>query len=405
VSTAEVEAAVAGFDVTDPAFIADPYPALAALRAVTPLFRHPHSRLWFVTRFGDVHDRLRDPRLGRVRDGDMGRDARWTSFWSVEHWSLLDLEPPDHTRIRSLVSKAFTAKAVASMRPVAETLIVDLVDGLVAGEEVELLGDVAQPYSIGVICSLLGVPHDDARMLLEWSHAMVKMYELATLEAQAVAADQAAAEFDGYVRALITDRRQRLGDDLLSGLVQAENDSRLSDGEIVSTVILLLNAGHEATVNTLGNGMVAFARHPDEWRRVVAGEVPAKVAVEEMLRWDPPLQLFERWVLTDGVEVGGQEIPVGEKIGFLFGSANRDPDRFGDADRFDAGRGDAKHIGFGGGIHYCLGAPLARLELEVAVAALARRLPVLELTVPPRRTGAFVIRGFQSVPLANPHQR
>ncbi len=400
-STAALEAAVGGFDIADPAFIADPYPALAALRAVTPLFRHPDSRLWFVTRFGDVHDRLRDPRLGRVLDGDMGRDARWTSFWGVERWSLLDLEPPDHTRIRSLVSKAFTAKAVAAMRPVAETFITELVGGLAAGEPFDLLGDVAQPYSIGVICSLLGAPPEDARLLLDWSHAMVKMYELVTPEAQAIAANQAAAEFDEYVRAVVADRRRRPGEDLLSGLVQAEDDGRLTDGEIVSTVILLLNAGHEATVNTLGNGMVAFARHPDEWRRVVSGEVEAKVAVEEMLRWDPPLQLFERWVLTDGVEVGGQEIPMGEKIGFLFGSANRDSDRFVDAERFDVGRGDAKHIGFGSGIHFCLGAPLARLELEVATAALVRRLPVLELTEPPQRTGAFVIRGYQSVPVAS----
>lgn len=401
-STGALEAAVGAFDVADPAFIADPYPALAALRAVTPLFRHPDSRLWFLTRFGDVHDRLRDPRLGRILDGDMGRDAKWTSFWGVERWSPLDLEPPDHTRIRSLVSKAFTAKAVTAMRPVAETLIADLLAELTPGEPVDLLGDIAQPYSIGVICSLLGAPRGDARLLLDWSHAMVKMYELVTPEANAIAANQAAAAFDEYVRTLIADRRRRLGDDLLSGLVQAEDESRLTDAEIVSTVILLLNAGHEATVNTLGNGMVAFAQHPDEWRRVTTGAVGPKVAVEEMLRWDPPLQLFERWVLTDGVEVRGQEIPVGEKVGFLFGSANRDPDRFSDADRFDAGRGDAKHIGFGGGIHYCLGAPLARLELEVATAALARRLPVLELVEPPQRTDAFVIRGYQSVPL-NPH--
>jgi cytochrome P450 len=395
----DLDAVVARFDVTDPAFIADPYPVLAALRAATPLFRHPDSPLWFVTRFADVHDRLRDPRLGRVRDGDMGRDQRWTSFWAVERWSLLDLEPPDHTRIRALVSKAFTARAVAAMRPVAEQLVDELLRETVTDQPFDLLVDIAQPYSIGVICSLLGVPRGDGRQLLDWSHAMVKMYELVTTEAQAVAANQAAAEFDAYVRALVAERRQRPRDDLLTGLVQAEDDGHLTDAEIVSTVILLLNAGHEATVNTVGNGMVAFARHPDEWRRVVEEAVPAKVAVEEMLRWDPPLQMFERWVLADGVELGGRTIPVGAKVGFLFGSANRDPARFPDADRFDAGRGDSTHIGFGGGVHYCLGAPLARLELEVAVAALAKRLPTVELVEPPRRHHAYVIRGYDAVRL------
>ena len=229
---------------------------------------------------------------------------------------------------------------------------------------------------------------------------MVKMYELTTTPAQAAAADRAAGEFDTYVRTLITDRRRRPSDDLLTGLVQATDDGRLSDAEIVSTVILLLNAGHEATVNTVGNGMVAFARHPDQWSRVVDGEVMAKVAIEEMLRFDPPLQLFERWVLDEGVEVGGQPIPAGEQVGLLFGSANRDPLRFADADRFDAGRGDSTHIGFGGGVHYCLGAPLARLELTVAVDALAARLPVLTLAVEPVRHDAYVIRGYRSVPLA-----
>ncbi len=188
---------------------------------------------------------------------------------------------------------------------------------------------------------------------------------------------------------------------MVTALVEARVDgTRLSDDEIVSTVIVLLNAGHEATVNTLGNGMLAFARHPGEWRRVVAGDVPATAAVEEMIRFDPPLQLFERWVLADDVSIGDSAIPRGGKIAMLFGSANRDPRVFTDADRFDVARENAsQHIGFGGGIHVCIGAPLARIELEASIDALRELWPRFDLVEEPRRTGAFVIWGLQGLRL------
>jgi cytochrome P450 len=188
---------------------------------------------------------------------------------------------------------------------------------------------------------------------------------------------------------------------MVTALVEARVDGgRLSDDEIVSTVIVLLNAGHEATVNTLGNGMLAFARRPDQWRRVVSGEVPAAAAVEEMIRYDPPLQLFERWVLTDHVAIGDVPIPRGAKIAMLFGAANRDPRVFAQPDEFDVGRENAaEHIGFGGGIHVCIGAPLARIELEASVEALRRSWPELELAEEPRRTGAFVIWGLEALRL------
>ena len=248
---------------------------------------------------------------------------------------------------------------------------------------------------MAVICALLGVPVADGPRLLAWSHAIVKMYEFATPDDERAAADRAAGEFIDYVRALIAARRTDPRTDLISELVQvAEAGDRLTEDEIIGTVIVLLNAGHEATVNTLGNGMRALLRHPDEWARVTSGEVPSGVAVEELLRWDPPLQLFERWVLEDGVELGGRRFAVGERIGMLFGSANRDPERFSDPDVFDVGRGDATHIGFGGGLHFCIGAPLARLELEVSVEALRTRAPALTLVEPPGYQPYFVIRGL-----------
>jgi unspecific monooxygenase len=228
------------------------------------------------------------------------------------------------------------------------------------------------------------------------------MYEFDTTDEQAESATQAAAEFRDYVLGLIAERRSSPRDDMVSALVAARVDGgQLSNDEIVSTVVVLLNAGHEATVNTLGNGVRALLRHREQWERLASGEVAAATAVEELIRWDPPLQLFERWVLEDGVEVAGTPIPRGEVISMLFGSANRDPRVFSDPDRLDAGRPNtAEHIGFGGGIHVCIGAPLARIELEASLRTLVERAPGLELVREPRRVPAFVIRGFQAVEVA-----
>ncbi|HEX9260027.1 MAG TPA: cytochrome P450, partial [Acidimicrobiales bacterium] len=297
--------------------------------------------------------------------------------------------------------KVFTPKAVQSLRPAMEGFATELLDACaMTGGTVDLLSQYAQPYSVAVICTLLGVPRSDTRSLLDWSHAIVKMYELTATDVQKDAANTAAREFMAYTRALIAQKRRAPDELLVSRLVAVEEaGDRLSEDEIVSTVIVLLNAGHEATVNTMGNGVRALMRHRGEWERVACREVPARVAVEEMIRWDAPLQLFERWVLDDDVEVAGQPLEVGDEIAMLFGSANRDQHRFADADRFDAGRGDTAHIGFGGGTHFCVGAPLARLELEVALGTLADRFPGLELAAEPRYHPTFVIRGLQSLPV------
>ena len=220
------------------------------------------------------------------------------------------------------------------------------------------------------------------------------MYELQTAPAQQQAAEDAAAEFIDYTRALIAARRRRPEPDLITELIQvADQGDRLTDDEIVGTVIVLLNAGHEATVNTLGNGLRALLTHPDQWRRVLSGEVEPAVAVEEMIRWDGPLQLFERWVLADGVQIAGREFGIGDRIGMLFGSANRDPARFAAPDTFDIGRGDGTHIGFGGGMHFCIGAPLARLEIAVSLTQLRDAAPNLQLLAEPEYQPFFVIRG------------
>ena len=397
------------FDLTDARFIADPYPGLNALREAAPIAYDERLGRWFVTRHADVRACLRDKRLGRNFRHVGGEeefhaeslDPRFAEFWASERWSLLWLEPPEHTRIRKLVAAAFTPRAVESMREPAARLARALLRD--SGDELDLLYDYAQPYSITLICELLGVPTDRRRDLLDWSHAIVKMYEFDTTEAQAVAANGAAAEFRAYVLGLIDERRAEPRDDMVSALVHARVDGeRLSDDQIVSTVIVLLNAGHEATVNTVGNGFRALAAQPEQWRRIVSGEIAAPQAVEELIRWDPPLQLFERWVLEDGVEVAGVAVPRGEKLALLFGSANRDPRVFANPDELDVARGNAgEHIGFGGGIHVCIGAPLARIELAASFAALAELRPTLHLVEQPERVPAFVIRGFQSVRVAN----
>ena len=384
--------------------MADPYPRLAALREEAPLHHEERLERWLVTRHADVRACLRDRRLGRnfrhvgnddEFDAAEPLDPRWQPFWNTERWSLLWLEPPEHTRIRKLVAAAFTPRSVESLREPSEQLARELLpDG-----RFDLLRDYAQPYSIAVICRMLGVPTDRGRDLLDWSHAMVKMYELDTTLEQAEHATRAAAEFTEYVESLIEERRREPRDDMVTRLAEVEVEGkRLTDAQIVSTMIVLLNAGHEATVNTLGNGVLALLRHPEQWRRLVEGEVEAAQAVEELIRCDPPLQLFERWVLEDCVEIAGEPVPRGAKVALLFGSANRDPRAFDDPDAFDVGRPNAAdHIGFGGGIHVCIGAPLARIELATALGALVERASGLSLAEEPRRNRAFVIWGLETL--------
>ncbi|MDJ0954527.1 MAG: cytochrome P450 [Acidimicrobiia bacterium] len=396
-------------DLSSREFIQDPYPALNEMRESDRIIFDEPSHLWMVTRHEDVRACLRDRRLGRVYDhvttteeiGATPHDPRWESFWKVERHSLLELEPPDHTRLRRLISKAFTVRAVEALRRPATEIAASILAELDDREEIDLLADFAQPYSVRIITELLGVPFEDHKDLLDWSHRMVKMYELNTSDEQAQSAADAAASFDSYVRGLIHFHRDKPRGGLVGELVHTEVDGeRLTDEEIVSTTIVLLNAGHEATVNTMGNGITAFMNHRDEWHRVVDGWVAPAIAIEEMVRWDAPLQLFERWVLEDGIEVAGTKLGFGDKIGMLFGSANRDPRAFDDPDAFLSERHAAHHIGFGGGTHHCLGAPLARLELDVGLAALVHAAPNMEPIAQPVRQNAFTIHGYESVPIA-----
>ncbi len=398
------------FNPADPNFINDPYPVLNNLRERGPIHRDDDWDLWLVTRYRDVRAAQLDRRLGRVRHGHaLPSDLRpirkldppgWEPYYEVERHSLLMLEPPEHTRIRSLVNRAFTPRRVRELRAPITEIADSLLSELRDRDHFDLLADYAQPYSVRVIATLLGAPLDDADLLLDWSHAIVKMYELHTTYSQAMAAIDASRAFSEWAGELIATRRATPRDDLITALCFAETaHGRLTDPEIISTVVLLLNAGHEATVNTLGNGIVA-AMGAGGWRRMTDGDVTPAVAVEEMLRFDPPLQMFERYALTEGIEIAGTGIPAGDKIALLFGSANRDPRHFDMPDEFRIDRGNSDHITFGAGVHYCLGAPLARLELEVALGRLVTAMPRLSLVNEPRREDGFVIRGYERVDLS-----
>ncbi|WP_338930808.1 cytochrome P450 [Streptomyces netropsis] len=397
-----------GFDPWSRRFVADPYPGYARLRTAGRVHWFEPSRQWLVPHYEDVRALLRDRRLGRTylhrfSHEEFGRTAPPAAhepFHVLNGNGLLDLEPPDHTRIRRLVSKAFTPRTVEDLMPVVARLAGGLVDELLAEGGGDLISAVAEPLPVAVIAEMLGIPEADRKLLRPWSAAICGMYELNPDEEKARNAVRASLDFSAYLRQLIADRRARPGDDLITALVHAHDEGdRLTEQEMVSTCVLLLNAGHEATVNTTGNGWWALFRHPDQLAALRADPGLLPAAVEELMRYDTPLQLFERWVLDD-IEIAGTVIPRGSEVALLFGSANRDPARFPDPDRLDVTRADNPHLSLGAGIHYCLGAPLARLELVASFGELLRRAPRLRLTTEPEWKPGFVIRGLRELLVA-----
>ncbi|MFG2773856.1 cytochrome P450 [Streptomyces sp. NPDC048350] len=392
------------FEPWSPDFVADPYPAYAELRATGRAHWYGPTRQWLIPHHADVSALLRDRRLGRTythrfTHEEFGRTAPPAAhepFHTLNDHGLLDLEAADHTRIRRLVSKAFTPRTVENLAPTVDRLAADLVGGLVARGGGDLLADVAEPLPVAVIAEMLGIPEEDEErgLLRPWSADICGMFELNPSEETARRAVQASLDFSAYLRELIERRRKDPGEDLISSLIAVEE---LTEQEMISTCVLLLNAGHEATVNTTVNGWWTLLRHPEQLAALRADPGGMlSTAVEEVLRYDTPLQMFERWVLDD-IEVGGVVIPRGSEVALLFGSANRDAARFDRPDDLDLTRKENPHITFGAGIHYCLGAPLARLELTAIFGELLRRAPGLRLAGEPRWKPGYVIRGVHEL--------
>jgi cytochrome P450 len=393
------------FDPWNPVFVADPYPAYAELRERGRVHYYEPTDQWLVPGHADVSALLRDRRLGRTYQHrftheDFGRTApppEHEPFHVLNDHGMLDLEPPDHTRIRRLVSKAFTPRTVERLVPYVEGLANELVAGLVAAGGGDLLTEVAEPLPVAVIAEMLGIPESDRAPLRPWSADICGMYELSPSEETAARAVRASVEFTEYLRELIEVRRKEPGEDLISGLIAAHDEGdRLTEQEMISTCVLLLNAGHEATVNATVNGWWTLFRHPGQLAALRADRSLIPTAVEELMRYDTPLQLFERWVLDD-IEVDGMTIPRGAEIALLFGSANHDPKVFADPGELDLARADNPHISFSAGIHYCIGAPLARIELAASMGALLERAPTLRLAAEPARKPNFVIRGLEGL--------
>ena len=390
------------FNPMDPEFLADPYPTYHRLRAEDPVHQSPLG-FWVLTRYEDVSAVLRHPRfikepLAALVAARFGADVpRGMGL------SMLDRDPPDHTRLRALVSKAFTPRVVEGLRP----RIRQIVDGLIVRAQavgaMDLIEEFAYPIPVNVICEMMGVPVQDHERFKGWSLDIARGLDSVWLPPDSEVPRRSAAArhaISGYFRELIAARRASPRGDLLSALIAAEEaGDKLSEEELVATCILILIAGHETTVNLIGNGVLALLRHPDELDRLRRTPALITSAVEELLRYDGPVQRTAR-VASDDATIGGRTIRTGDMVMPFIGAADRDPAQFPDPDRLDLSRGDNRHLAFGWGIHFCLGAPLARVEGQIAIDALVRRLPRLALVGDtPEYRQSLTLRGLKTLPV------
>ena len=391
-------------DFNNPTFVADPYEQLKELRAFGNPVWHEGMQIFLAARHSDANDVFRNKSLGRIFT-DKKPDFEWETFNWLHSDSILDSEPPKHTRLRSLVAKAFNRNKIEGMRPAVERITQQLLEAIdekvKSGETFDLIADYAEPLPVKIIADLLGFPESEEHLLRPWSQSIVKMYEVNPSEQYQMEAKIAAAEFAEYVRSLAEHRKTNPGQDLITDLAMVEeNGEKLNSHELVATCVLLLNAGHEASVNAFGNGMVAALERPDQAELLRRNSrAITDTALEEFMRFDAPLHLFERTATVD-TELGGVKIEKGQKIAALIGSANRDSAVFERADEMDLTRDPNPHIGFGAGIHFCLGAPLARLEMSVSLPALWEKYPKMQLDGNPVRRPTFVLRGYESVSIS-----
>ena len=390
-------------DMQDPAAVENPYPIYERLRESGELVWSDRLNLWLAPTHTTANAVLRAKSMGRIyRPQEPQRE------WEIFNWlhsdSILDSEPPKHTRLRALVQKAFTPGRIAALQPnviqLCEQLLDDAQAKLAADGHFDILADYAEPLPVLVIADLLGVPREMAGDLRRWSQDIVKMYEFGRTREQELQAQQSGADFVSYISQLAAQRRINPANDLITALVEVEEQGeKLNEHELIAMCVLLLNAGHEASVNGFGNGMVALFRNPDQLK--LLAEDPRKysqTALEEMLRFDSPLHFFDRTATSD-TQIGSVVVKAGQKAGALLGAANRDGSAFENVDTFDITRESNPHIAFGAGIHFCIGAPLARLEMHTSLPMLFERFPKLALAGQPIQRPTFVLRGWETIPV------
>jgi cytochrome P450 len=395
------------FKPYDPAFAADPYPVYRRLRESTPIFFSEELAMTLFTRYDDIRALLMDKRLGRTmnhiatpteRQKSAERWAHLPNYNRYVRVNMLEMEGADHTRLRRLVSAALDPRRIRKLRDRVQAVVNELLERIAPHGNMEFLEELAVPLPVHMISELLGWPAEQRDRLRPWSAHIVRLYEKDYTREDEARAENAATEFSAALNDLADERGRTPRDDLVSALVAVrDHGNRLSRDELVATCILLLNAGHEATVNGAGNGLLALLRHPEQLARLRSEPTLIGTAIEELLRFDAPLQLFHRFVLED-FEHAGVKFARGDMVGFLYGSANRDPQGFERADELDLARKPNSHLAFGAGTHFCLGAPLARLELDVLFTTLLRRLPNIRLYggKPEFRRG-LVFRGLKQL--------
>lgn len=392
-------------DTRDPATVANPYDIYRELRSHRDLVWSDRLGLWLAPTHETANGTLRNKSLGRLYQTQEPFDE-----WEIFNWlhsdSILDSEPPKHTRLRSLVQKAFTPGRIAALEPNIQEICKRLLDEaeakLVSTGSFDILADYAEPLPVLVIADLLGVPRDMANDLRRWSQDIVKMYEYGRTREQELAAQKAGYEFSSYIADLAAKRKVDPQQDLITALVEVEEQGeKLNEHELIAMCVLLLNAGHEASVNGFGNGMVAMFRNAEQLELMKSSPRElTETALEEMMRFDSPLHMFERTATSETV-IGETTVLVGQKVVAMLGSANRDEEVFEHTDQFDITRKHNPHIAFGAGIHFCIGAPLARLEMQNSLPMMFERFPNLQLAGTPVQRPTFVLRGWETIPANN----
>lgn len=394
-------------DGSDPAFYGNPNAVYAALHAHCPTFYWEEQKQWFVTGYDHVNGLLRDRRFGRqilhiASREELGLpepEPHLAAFDLAERYSLLELEPPEHTRLRTLVNRAFVSRHVERMKPELEELANRLIDGFADKGEVELLSAFADIIPVTMIARMIGIPEEMGPQLLKWSHAYVRMYMFGRTRADEDAAEQAAREFSDYVKTVIAERRAEPRDDLLTHMIHTEHKGQyLTEDELVSTTIVLLNAGHEATVHQIGNSVRIILDSGYDPADLFRDEATTERTVEESLRICAPVHIFQRWAL-EPAEIDGIAFKRGDKVSMILAAANLDPAKFSDPFTFKPDRNEAPNLSFGAGIHFCIGAPLARLELNVVLPILFKRLPALKLAKTPVVKDVYHFHGLDRLDL------